>query len=202
MSALIYFITHPDVDIDPDIDITDWSPSNTGIKRMHRLLDLNWANGIQTIVCSCEKKAVDGADILARHLKLPYQTLAEPGENDRSATGYLPPAEFESVADEFFAKPFQSVRGWETAHNAQKRIVAAVQTTTDFASQENNPVAIVSHGAVGTLLLCHLSGLAIEQKHDQPGNGGGNFFCFEATSGKICTAGSQLMHNNLCARMW
>ena len=46
------------------------------------------------------------------------------GENDRSSTGYLPKAEFEAVADAFFARPEESVRGWERAVDAQRRIVA------------------------------------------------------------------------------
>jgi broad specificity phosphatase PhoE len=31
--------------------------------------------------------------------------------------------------------------------------------------------AIVSHGGVGTLLLCHLSNLPISRDHDQPSQG-------------------------------
>ena len=36
----------------------------------------------------------------------------------------------------------------------------------------------VSHGAVGTLLYCHLAGQPIERRWDQPANGGGNWFGF------------------------
>ncbi len=39
-------------------------------------------------------------------------------------------------------------------------------------------IAIVSHGGVGTLLLCHLASWAIDRAHDQPGAGGGNYFAF------------------------
>jgi len=48
------------------------------------------------------------------------------GENDRSATGYLEPQEFETTANAFFAYPERSIRGWETAQAAQTRIVEAV----------------------------------------------------------------------------
>jgi hypothetical protein len=47
-------------------------------------------------------------------------------ENDRSATGFLPPDEFETVANRLFAEPLVSIRGWERAIDAQLRIVREV----------------------------------------------------------------------------
>jgi broad specificity phosphatase PhoE len=44
--------------------------------------------------------------------------------------------------------------------------------------QDDGTVAIVSHGAVGTLLYCHLAGEAIARRWDQPPNGGGNYYRF------------------------
>ena len=57
---------------------------------------------------------------------VPYSVVAALHENDRSATGYLPPDRFEAVADRFFAEPETSVLGWERAVDAQARIVACV----------------------------------------------------------------------------
>ncbi len=177
--STIYFITHPDVDIDPNIPITDWSLSDRGMKRMQITLTLEWVKSIQSIFCSTEKKAIDGAQVLSDYLKVPFTTLQELGENDRSATGYLPKQEFELVADQFFSEPSQSVRGWETALAAQSRVVEAIQKIVD-SENTSGPIAIVSHGAVGTLLLCQLSNRAIAREHDQPANGGGNYFSFES----------------------
>ena len=132
-----------------------------------------WVKDIKAIYCSTEQKAIDGAQILASHLSLPFREIEELGENDRSATGFLPPDEFERVADEFFAKPQLSVRGWERAIDAQARIVRAVQQIS-----QDRAVAIVSHGAVGTLLYCYLAGEPIARRWDQPPNGGGNYFWF------------------------
>jgi hypothetical protein len=39
--------------------------------------------------------------------------------------------------------------------------------------------SIVAHGGVGTLLLCHLSGLPISRDRDQPPTNGGNYFAFD-----------------------
>ena len=133
-----------------------------------------WVKDIRAIYCSTEQKAIDGAEILASHLALPFHQIEELGENNRSATGFLPPGEFERVADQFFASPETSVRGWERAMDAQARIVRAVERIPE----RDGSIAIVSHGAVGTLLYCHLAGEPIARRWDQPPNGGGNFFPF------------------------
>ncbi len=182
--STIYFITHPDVHIDPNLPVTDWSLSDSGTRRMHTMLNLDWVKSIQRIYCSSEKKAIDGAQVLSDYLTLPFHTVHELGENDRSSTGYLPLQEFELVADQFFAQPSLSVRGWETAHAAQSRIVKAIQQIIDTESG-NRSIAIISHGAVGALLLCHLHHWSIAREHDQPGNGGGNYFSFESDTLKI-----------------
>jgi broad specificity phosphatase PhoE len=77
-----------------------------------------------------------------------------------------------------------SVRGWETAAAAQARIVAAVTRIADQERREG-AIAIVSHGAVGTLLYCHLAGEPISRTRDQPANGGGNWFAFEWPSRRV-----------------
>jgi broad specificity phosphatase PhoE len=173
----IYFVTHPEVVINASIPVTDWSLSEVGIGRMRRLLSADWVKSIRSIYCSTEKKAVDGAVILSEHLNIPCTMVEALGENDRTSTGYLPPQQFETMADQFFASPSVSIRGWETAESAQKRIVKAVTEIVE-TDNKNGSIAIVSHGAVGALLLCHLNQWSISRDHDQPGAGGGNYFSF------------------------
>jgi broad specificity phosphatase PhoE len=136
-----------------------------------------WVRDISAIYCSTEQKAIDGATILAEHLALPFHEVEALGENDRSATGFLPPDEFRRVADQFFAAPDESVRGWERAVDAQARIVRAVEQIA-LEDTTGGTIAIVSHGAVGTLLYCHLAGEPIARRWDQPPNGGGNYYRF------------------------
>ena len=93
----------------------------------------------------------------------------------------LPPDVFEATADRFFAEPDRSVDGWETARAAQARIVAAVEQV--LAAAPPGDVAIVSHGGVGTLLLCALSGSPITRELDQPGQG--HWFAFERESRRV-----------------
>ena len=46
-------------------------------------------------------------------------------------------------------------------------------------------VAIVSHGGVGALLLCHLKAVPISRAEDQPGDGGGNRYAFHRDSRRL-----------------
>ena len=172
-----YLITHPNVVISRDVPVPRWPLSELGKQRMRAGLRQPWVRELTSIYCSTEQKAIDGAEILAQHLSLSFSQVEDLRENDRSATGFLPPAEFERVADEFFGSPDKSVRGWERAIDAQSRIVHAVEK---IAARDNTSgsIAIVSHGAVGTLLYCHLAGEPIDRRRDQPPNSGGNFYGF------------------------
>ncbi len=171
------FISHPNVVIDPAIPVTRWPLSDLGRARMRAGLQQPWVRKLTTLHCSTEQKAIDTAQILATHCGLPFVEHEDLGENDRSSTGFLPPAEFERMADAFFAEPHQSLRGWERAIDAQRRIVAAVERIAR-STPADGTVAIVSHGAVGTLLHCELAGREISRQWDQPANGGGNWYAF------------------------
>ena len=168
--------------IDPAVPVPDWPLAARGRERMSRALTLPWAGQLRAVWCSTERKARDGAAILAGHLGLLVTELDQLGENDRSATGYLPRIEFEAVADLFFAHPEQSIRGWERAADAQARIVAAVEQVLVASAGDT---AIVSHGGVGALLLCHLRQCPIGREHDQPANNGGNYFAFDAGTRRL-----------------
>lgn len=140
------------------------------------MLGQPWVGSIRRIVSSAERKAIETAEILATHLGLTVEVRARMHENDRSATGFLPPPEFEAVADQFFANPHKSIRGWERAIDAQQRIVSEVETMLGTTS--DGDIAFVGHGGVGTLLLLLLSGREISREADQPA-GGGNFFTYD-----------------------
>jgi broad specificity phosphatase PhoE len=163
-----YFITHPEVSVHPMIPIEQWGLSPVGLDRARLIQQSCWDDGVVQIASSTEQKAVEAADILASAVAKPVHLVAALRENDRSSTGYLPLEEFEAVADEFFAHPHVRVRGWETAADAQRRIVRAVKSlTTDPLTH----TAIVAHGAVGTLLYCDLTQQRISRVFDQPGQG-------------------------------
>ena len=177
---LAIYLTHPDVVIEPDVPVAEWRLSEAGRARVLALADrLTGLDGAQ-IVASAERKALDTAAPLAARSGRPTLMRPRMHENDRSATGYLPRAEFEAVADAFFAAPEVSVRGWETAARAQARIVAEVRAA--MAQAPERTLILAGHGAVGTLLFCHLSDIPIDRKWDQPGCG--HWFAFDTGTGR------------------
>ncbi|WP_294641351.1 histidine phosphatase family protein [uncultured Aureimonas sp.] len=162
-------ISHPEVIVDPGRPVERWCLSPTGVDRMRTFAQSPMAANVGSIWSSTETKAIEAAGILAGALGVGIRVSHDLGENDRSATGFLPPDEFESVADRFFASPTQSVRGWERAVDAQARMRKAVARIAD--NHREGDLAIVAHGAVGTLLFCALSGKPINRSFDQPFQG-------------------------------
>ena len=173
--AMVHF--SPEVVIDPAIPVPEWPLSPVGVAHMRRAAEQDWAGATCSVFCSSERKAREAAELLAGKRNLTPCVIPALGENGRSSTGYLPKHEFELVADQFFAHPAASVRGWERALDAQHRIVAAVHEA--IAAAPAGDVAIVSHGGVGALLLCHIKKVPISREADQPGAGGGNRFSFD-----------------------
>ncbi|PHK93969.1 histidine phosphatase family protein [Pseudoroseomonas rhizosphaerae] len=188
----VWLLTHPEVAIDPAVPVTEWGLSPRGRARAEAVARQGWVRNLRHIASSAERKARDTAEGLSAATGLPVRVLHELGENDRSATGYLPPPAFEAMADAFFARPEESVRGWERAADAQARMVAAVERVL---AESEGATAIVAHGAVGALLLCHLQGWPIGRGADQPGRGGGNLYVFEKDSRKVTQGWTAFEHN-------
>jgi broad specificity phosphatase PhoE len=181
----VFFITHPDVAMDPSVPVRDWPLNVRGRARMQAMAASPWASGVRHIFSSSERKARDAAQLFADGLRLHgYSVVDGLGENDRSATGYLAQQEFDATVDALFAQPQISVRGWEPAADAQARIVHAVEQVISQAS-DNGDIAIIGHGGTGTLLYCHLAGLPIGRRHEQPATNGGNWFAFDRVSRKL-----------------
>lgn len=174
-NAVVRYLTHPEVVIDPLIPVPQWRLSETGRGRAKIAARSGWLRETTRIISSAERKAIETAEIISQHLGVEMEIREATHENDRSATGVLSQAEFEATADRFFAQPMTSVRGWERAIDAQTRIVREVETV--LARDRAGDVLFVGHGGVGTLLFCHFSNLGIDRKFDQF-TGGGCYFAF------------------------
>lgn len=182
MTQIVRYLSHPQVLIDPAKPVPNWSLNEVGENRVAVLAASGALSGTQHVISSTETKAIETATPLAEALGCRLEIREAMHENDRSATGFLPPEEFETVADQFFLQPDVSVRGWETAASAQDRIVKEV--TECLRSCTTGDVLFVGHGGVGTLLFCHLSGLPISREYDQGPGGGGCYFEFAGQQGK------------------
>ncbi|WP_112661853.1 histidine phosphatase family protein [Microvirga flavescens] len=177
MSRLI-FITHPEVIIDPNQPIPEWPLSEVGRCRMERFTESLAGDDIRAVYASTERKALDGAAVVAEKFGLTVKTDPDLGENDRSATGYIAPPEFWDVVREFFDHPTRSVRGWERAIDAQTRIVRAM-TRVLRSERGEGDIVVVSHGAVGCLLTAHLQRVAIGQESRPTHPGGGCYLILD-----------------------
>ena len=178
MPQILRYITHPQVQIDPSIPVPKWGLSQQGRTRAKCFASLPILNSTKTIISSAETKAIETAIIISDAIDVPVIIREKTHENDRSATGFLEPNEFERVADLFFSKPLESVLGWETATHSQSRIVTEAMKV--IQDNPNGDILLVGHGAVGTLLYCSLSNIEISRKFDQP-SGGGNIFSYNVT---------------------
>lgn len=167
----IYFLTHPQVVIDPAVPVPRWPLSEVGRRRARLFADSLAGGQVTAVWSSSEQKALDGGAIIAERLGVQHRIDPELGENDRSATGYIAPPEFWEVVAEFFGKPDESVRGWETARHAQARIVTAMQRLARDEPTRGD-IVVVAHGGVGELLMAHLQGVPIGQ-HGRPQHPGG-----------------------------
>lgn len=183
------YVTHPEVVIDPNVPMPRWGLSAVGRSRAERFANHPLVNGVTRLVSSTETKALELAAILATGCGAPVDSGDKFNENDRSSTGFVPAARFEQLADALFAHPDESAEGWETARDAQARVVGAFNEVL-AGDDPTKPIAFTGHGAVGTLLKCHLGNLAIARSEDQRriGNpGGGNVFVVRLSDRKLLT---------------
>ena len=176
----VLYLSHPQISMDPNVPVPLWPLSAEGRERAERFAARGVVPAAAMIFSSRERKALEFAEILAASAQTLVLSDHLMGENDRSSTGFLPPALFEIAADKFFAEPHRSFEGWERAVDAQTRIVETVGTAL-ASVPEGTPAVLCGHGGVGTLLKCFVGGYAISRSQDQrrTGNvGGGNGFVF------------------------
>ncbi|MEO1225738.1 MAG: histidine phosphatase family protein [Pseudomonadota bacterium] len=192
MPNLARYLTHPQVRIDPAIPVPRWSLNEVGTARVAAVAArLGLLKSTKRVISSNETKALETAAPIAAALGVEVEIRPRTHENDRSSTGFLPPQEFERTADQFFAEPSVSIRGWETAEDAQRRIVAEVRAC--LGDGHGGDTLFVGHGGVGTLLFCALSGNRIDRAFDQGPGGGGCWFEFDADNCRTAMPGWQPM---------
>lgn len=172
----MWFLSHPQVRVDPGTPVPQWNLSELGRARARGLAGAPFLVVASSVWTSCETKARETARLLAP-ADVPVLEREDLGENDRSATGFVAPERFEHLAEAFFASPQVSVCGWATAADEQRRIISAVDAVLADERAGDGDVVVVSHGGVGTLLLCSLLDRSITRALDQPGQG--HFFAFD-----------------------
>ena len=179
--ATVYFVTHPEVVVDPQVPVPDWGLSPVGWGRIEAFCRRPELIDVTDVFSSDERKAMDCAEALQRARGLPFTAREDLRENDRSATGYVAPPRFWEIVDRFFGEPDTSILGWETARAAQARIKAGVAACV-AARRGTGDLVIFAHGGVGALLLGDLRDEPISRRHGGPIAGGGCYFAFDMAS--------------------
>ncbi|ATU92385.1 histidine phosphatase family protein [Phyllobacterium zundukense] len=190
--AVVYFVTHPEVVIDPAVPVPDWGLSEKGKARLEAFCTRPELARVTDVFVSDERKAKDCAMLLQAVRGLSFTVDHRLGENDRSSTGYVAPPRFWEIVDEFFAKPTESTSGWERAIDAQMRIRSAVADCI-AARTGSGDLIIFAHGGVGALLLSSLTSQPISRGTDQPINGGGCYFTFDSDSMALLSGWSDIV---------
>jgi broad specificity phosphatase PhoE len=184
--ALLRYVSHPQVRVSADVPVPRWGLSDVGRRRVEAMCRQPWLATVERLISSDETKALETSAIIAARTGLSIEVRPDLHENDRTSTGFVPPERFEQLADGFFARPDESIEGWETARDAQRRVVDA---TTDLVAGVAGDVVVTGHGGVGTLLLCHLLGEPVSRDHDQTGRntapGGGNAWIYDTDERRV-----------------
>ena len=68
---IAYFITHPEVVVDPNTPVPQWHLSDKGVHRMRAFAALPDLSALSAVWASAETKAIEAAGILAGHFGLP-----------------------------------------------------------------------------------------------------------------------------------
>ena len=162
----LYFITHPEIVPDPSIPISMWDYSEHGIARWQGILKKIWIKDIEIVFTSPEERAKKAAQQLVDALGYTLHILHDLGPINRISTGILQNDDFSACAITFWEKPNESCRGWETAADAQKRAVRAVETILKETDGYHH-IAAVSHEDIVNLIICHYQGIPIEQHEEK-----------------------------------
>src|SRR4051794_37636436 len=95
------YVTHPQVAVEPAVAVPLWGLSALGRQRAEAFAARQIVPAGAMIFSSTETKAMELAELIAAVSGPPIHTMQTMAENDRSATGFLPPALFEATADRF-----------------------------------------------------------------------------------------------------
>lgn len=167
----ILYLSHPEVNIDPQVSAYEWELSEQGRRRLRAATRRGWPGRGWRLIASPEVKAQQTAEILSQAFALPLHTHPEMGAVDRRATGYVPQDQYDKLTSALFARPADGPVGWESADIASSRIMKCFQ---EVLAEVSDDMIFVGHGAVGSFLWCALTKTPITRAARQ--RRGGSFW--------------------------
>lgn len=169
------------VNIDPNTPVNEWSVSEEGWKQVENLSKEPFWKEVDIIFASTEQKANKAAEFWSRKFKIPFKIVDGIEEIDRSSTGFMKEIELWKIVDEFYAKPAERVRGWESANECLERMEKTINRIIKENPDKN--LAIVSHGAVGNLYASFIKSIKPSRSTGQTTIG--SWFVLDLETNKI-----------------
>ena len=165
----LYLIRHSTPLIQPALSASQWVLSDEGRRRARAFGDTFLTEKPARVITSHEPKAFETGQIIADLLGIPCVSADGLHEQRRENTPFLSLETFRLQVRELFERPTELVVGEESARQAQRRMVNAVDAIIRRYQRET--IAIVSHGTVMSLFAAHwnqVDGYAIWQSLGMP----------------------------------
>ncbi len=156
MKKYLILVKHSLPEIEEGRPAREWSLSQEGRLRAHKLSGLLEAFRPEVIVSSPESKAKETAEMISEKLHMEIRVVRDLQEHDRSNVSYLSQAAFQASMREFFQRPGELVFGRETANEAHARFYQALHGILN--EYRNKTVVVVTHGTVISLFVSRLTG--------------------------------------------
>lgn len=153
----LILIKHSLPEIIPSIPASKWNLSETGRLRCKDLAEKLMFYSPDIFISSVEPKAIETAQIVARHFSKPFYSFVNLHEHDRTGVDFVSKKQFESSMNIFFKFPERLVLGKETAFQACERFSKTIASLE--GRYQNKSLAIVAHGTVITLFVAQTAGL-------------------------------------------
>ena len=155
--STLFLIRHSLPVLDQSLPASQWRLTPEGRQRALHLAERLAGRGITLVMSSHEPKAVQTAEIIAAHCRIPMDQADNLHEHERPLAGFSSQVEFEAIVYEFYANPARLIFGNETADQAYIRFSAAVDGL--LHSYPGETLAVVSHGTVMTLFVSRRCGI-------------------------------------------
>jgi broad specificity phosphatase PhoE len=153
----LILIRHSLPEIVPDVPARQWTLSEEGRLRCRWLAQRLAETNPGVIVTSLEPKAIETGQVVASLLNKPFETATGLHEHERRRVGFATQRQFEARVAALFEQPDELVMGTETATQAQRRFMQAVNHA--IARHPRGNVAIVAHGTVIALFTAQAAGV-------------------------------------------
>ncbi len=153
----LVLVRHSAVQINQDLSSHEWTLSPEGRARCWPLAKSLSPYNISRFISSEEPKATETTQLMSGFLNVPQRIAPGLQEHNRTGAPYFKsnPA-FREAIEELFTHPDKLVFGQETAVQALTRFKQAVYREIERRPIKSNAnPAIVTHGTVLTLFVCH-----------------------------------------------